>query len=103
GNAFYEHLRFDDQGQLLTTTLAHYLIPTALDAPNIELDHVATPSPLNPLGIKGAGEAGAIPGGPLLAQPIEDALGPARRGVDLLASPRRGGGGGGLRGRRRGR
>jgi carbon-monoxide dehydrogenase large subunit len=86
GNAFYEHLKFDDQGQLLTTTLADYLIPTALDVPHIELDHAATPSPLNPLGIKGAGEAGAIPGGPLLAQAIEDALGPARRG-ELLEIP----------------
>jgi CO/xanthine dehydrogenase Mo-binding subunit len=86
GNAFYEHLKFDDQGQLLTATLADYLIPTALDVPNIELDHAATPSPLNPLGIKGAGEAGAIPGGPLLAQAIEDALGAARRG-ELLEIP----------------
>jgi carbon-monoxide dehydrogenase large subunit len=42
--------------------------------PTIETDHVATPSPLNPLGIKGAGEAGAIPVGPLFAQAVEDAL-----------------------------
>ncbi|MCB0087166.1 MAG: hypothetical protein KDE54_04575, partial [Caldilineaceae bacterium] len=42
--------------------------------PRVETDHVVTPSPLNPLGIKGAGEAGAIPVGPLFAQAIEDAL-----------------------------
>ena len=46
----------------------------ALDVPNIESDHVTTPSPLNPMGIKGAGEAGAIPVGALFAQAIEDAL-----------------------------
>ena len=51
-----------------------YLLPTALDVPNIESDHVTTPSPLNPMGIKGAGEAGAIPVGALFAQAIEDAL-----------------------------
>jgi CO/xanthine dehydrogenase Mo-binding subunit len=51
-----------------------YLIPTALDVPNIIVGHKETPSPLNPMGIKGAGEAGAIPAGPLFAQAIEDAL-----------------------------
>ena len=63
GNAFYEKLSFDDQGQLLNASLADYLLPTALEVPRMELDHTTTPSPLNPLGIKGAGEAGAIPGG----------------------------------------
>ena len=55
-------------------SLADYLLPTALDVPRMELAHTVTPSPLNPLGIKGAGEAGAIPVGPLFAQAIEDAL-----------------------------
>ena len=55
-------------------SLADYLLPTALDVPSMELAHTVTPSPLNPLGIKGAGEAGAIPVGPLFAQAIEDAL-----------------------------
>src|SRR6201986_5607068 len=75
GNAFYEQLVFDDQAQLLNASLADYLLPTALDVPRMELGHTVTPSPLNPLGIKGAGEAGAIPVGPLFAQAIEDALG----------------------------
>jgi carbon-monoxide dehydrogenase large subunit len=74
GNAFYEQLVFNDDGQLLNASLADYLLPTALDVPSMELAHTVTPSPLNPLGIKGAGEAGAIPVGPLFAQAIEDAL-----------------------------
>ena len=63
-----------------------YLLPTALDVPRIELGHTVTPSPLNPLGIKGAGEAGAIPVGPLFAQAIEDALRP-RPGMEILEIP----------------
>lgn len=87
GNAFYEKLAFDDQGQLLNASLADYLLPTSLDVPRMELSHTVTPSPLNPLGVKGAGEAGAIPVGPLFAQAIEDALDLKRRGVELLEIP----------------
>jgi carbon-monoxide dehydrogenase large subunit len=87
GNAFYEKLAFDDQGQLLNASLADYLLPTALDVPRMDLAHTVTKSPLNPLGIKGAGEAGAIPGGPLFAQAIEDALDLKAKGVELLEIP----------------
>src|SRR4051812_28158361 len=87
GNAFYEKLSFDEQGQLLNASLADYLLPTALEVPRMELDHTVTPSPLNPLGIKGAGEAGAIPVGPLVAQAIEDALDLPRQGFELLEIP----------------
>jgi carbon-monoxide dehydrogenase large subunit len=87
GNAFYEKLVFDDQGQLLNASLADYLLPTALEVPRMELAHTVTLSPLNPMGIKGAGEAGAIPAGPLFAQAIEDALDLKRRGVELLEIP----------------
>jgi CO/xanthine dehydrogenase Mo-binding subunit len=87
GNAFYEKLVFDDQGQLLNASLADYLLPTALDVPRMELGHTVTKSPLNPLGIKGAGEAGAIPAGPLFAQAIEDALDLKGRGIELLEIP----------------
>jgi aerobic carbon-monoxide dehydrogenase large subunit len=87
GNAFYEKLVFDDQGQLLNASLADYLLPTALEVPRMELAHTVTTSPLNPLGIKGAGEAGAIPVGPLFAQAIEDALDLKHRGVELLEIP----------------
>jgi CO/xanthine dehydrogenase Mo-binding subunit len=74
GNAFFEELVYDDQGQLLTGTFMDYLLPTSLDVPAISIGHETTKSPLNPLGIKGAGEAGAIPVGPLFAQAVEDAL-----------------------------
>src|SRR6202171_4965378 len=87
GNAFYEKLLFDDQGQLLNASLADYLLPTALEVPRMELGHTVTTSPLNPMGIKGAGEAGAIPAGPLFAQAIEDALDLKARGVELLEIP----------------
>jgi CO/xanthine dehydrogenase Mo-binding subunit len=87
GNAFYEKLVWDDQGQLLNASLADYLLPTSLNVPRMELSHTVTPSPLNPLGIKGAGEAGAIPVGPLFAQAIEDALDLAAKGVELLEIP----------------
>ncbi|MCA1457840.1 xanthine dehydrogenase family protein molybdopterin-binding subunit [Bradyrhizobium sp. BRP22] len=87
GNAFYEKLVFDDQGQLLNASLADYLLPTALDVPRMQLGHTVTPSPLNPLGIKGAGEAGAIPVGPLFAQAIEDALQLKEKNVELLEIP----------------
>jgi len=87
GNAFFEKLIFDDTGQILTASLADYLLPTSLDVPRMELDHIATLSPLNPLGIKGAGEAGAIPVGPLFAQAIEDALELPRKGIELLEIP----------------
>jgi aerobic carbon-monoxide dehydrogenase large subunit len=87
GNAFYEKLSFDDQGQLLNASLADYLLPTALEVPRMELAHTMTPSPLNPMGIKGAGEAGAIPVGPLFAQAIEDALQLKEKNVELLEIP----------------
>jgi aerobic carbon-monoxide dehydrogenase large subunit len=87
GNAFYEKLVFDDDGQLLNASLADYLLPTALDVPTMELGHTVTLSPLNPLGIKGAGEAGAIPVGALFAQAIEDALDLPTRGIEILEIP----------------
>ena len=74
GNAFYEELVYDENGQLLNASFMDYLLPTACDVPTIETDHTETPSPLNPLGIKGAGEAGAIPVGALFAQAVENAL-----------------------------
>src|ERR1700759_1392676 len=87
GNAFYEQLVFDDQGQLLNASLADYLLPSALEVPRMEIAHMVTASPLNPLGIKGAGEAGAIPVGPLFAQAIEDALGLLEQKVELNEIP----------------
>jgi carbon-monoxide dehydrogenase large subunit len=85
GNAFYEQLVFDENGQLLNGSFMDYLLPTALDVPNVSVGHQETPSPLNPLGTKGAGEAGAIPVGPLFAQALEDAL--QLEGLEILEIP----------------
>lgn len=85
GNAFYEQLHFDEHGQLLNASFMDYLVPTADTVPTIATDHVETPSPLNPLGVKGAGEAGAIPVGPLFAQAIENAL--EELGIEILEIP----------------
>ncbi len=85
GNAFFEELVFDDAGQLQNASFMDYLLPTALDVPRIESGHGCTPSPLNPLGVKGAGEAGAIPVGPLFAQALEDAL--AVPGLEIREIP----------------
>jgi CO/xanthine dehydrogenase Mo-binding subunit len=74
GNSYYEKLVYDDNGQLLNATLADYLIPSATEVPRMEIGHEQTPSPLNPLGTKGAGEAGAIPVPALFAQALENAL-----------------------------
>jgi CO/xanthine dehydrogenase Mo-binding subunit len=87
GNAFFEQLHWTEEGQLLNASLADYLLPTALDVPRMELHHTVTPSPLNPLGVKGAGEAGSIPVGALYAQALEDALGLPERGIEILEMP----------------
>ena len=85
GNSFYEKLVFDENGQLLNASFADYLIPTAAEVPTIEIAHQETPSPLNPLGSKGVGEAGAIPVPALFAQAVENALN--KDGLEILESP----------------
>jgi CO/xanthine dehydrogenase Mo-binding subunit len=75
GGALYERIVYDEYGQLLNASYMDFLIPYASEVPTIETDHLETPSPLNPLGIKGAGEAGVIPGSALLAAAISDAEG----------------------------
>ena len=85
GNAWYEQLVFDETGQLKNGSFIDFLLPTALDVPRIETDHRETPSPLNPLGVKGAGEAGAIPVGALFAQALENAI--DRPGFEVLEIP----------------
>jgi carbon-monoxide dehydrogenase large subunit len=85
GNAFYEQLVYDDNGQLLNASFMDFLLPTALDVPPIEVGHEQTVSPLNALGTKGAGEAGAIPVGALFAQAVENAL--AIPGLEILEIP----------------
>jgi aerobic carbon-monoxide dehydrogenase large subunit len=75
GGAFYERLAYDDEGQLRNASFMEFLMPYASEIPPIEIDHIETPSPLNPLGIKGAGEAGVIPVGAVIASAVEEALG----------------------------
>ncbi len=76
GGAFFERLMYNEEGQLTNASFMDYLIPTAAEIPSIEVDHVETPSPLNPLGVKGAGEAGVIPVPALFASAIDNALSP---------------------------
>jgi carbon-monoxide dehydrogenase large subunit len=76
GGALYERMEYDDSGQLLNASFMDFLMPYVTEVPDgLEIDHMETPSPLNPLGIKGAGEAGVIPGSAVLASAIEDAVG----------------------------
>jgi carbon-monoxide dehydrogenase large subunit len=76
GNALFEWMRYDDEAQPITGTLADYLLVTATEMPRVELAHHESPTPLNPLGIKGVGECGVIPIAPAVLSAVEDALQP---------------------------
>lgn len=76
GNALYEEAVYSDDGQPLSTSYLDYALPTAMEVPRPELFHVVSPSPLNPLGVKGAGEGGLIPVPGAVANAVEDALRP---------------------------
>ncbi len=85
GNAFYEEMAYDEYGQLQNASLMDYLIPSATEMPpKMELGHVASPSPLNPLGLKGVGEAGAIPAPACFHQAVENAL---ENRIEITQSP----------------
>ncbi|MCZ2858671.1 aerobic carbon-monoxide dehydrogenase large subunit [Blastococcus sp. VKM Ac-2987] len=85
GGALYERMAYDADGQLQNASFMDFLMPYASEVPDIDIDHQQTPSPLNPLGIKGAGEAGVIPGTAAIASAIEDAVG--RRIASMPISP----------------
>ena len=85
GNTLFERMEFDADAQPLTTTLADYLLVTATELPTITLVHQENPTPLNPLGIKGVGEAGTLPTAAAIISAIEDALSPF--GVRLAQTP----------------
>lgn len=85
GAALYEEFIYDDEGQLLTTTFVDYLKPTAVEIPDFKTDHLESPSPYTPLGMKGVGEGGAIPAPAALANAVENALEPL--GVRLSELP----------------
>jgi carbon-monoxide dehydrogenase large subunit len=75
GNALYERMVYDEAGQSLSTNYGEYLLPLATEMPDIEIHHIETPSPRNPIGVKGAGEGGTIPAAACVISAIEDALG----------------------------
>jgi aerobic carbon-monoxide dehydrogenase large subunit len=83
--ALYERMAYDAEGQLQNASFMDFLMPYASEVPPVVIDHQTTPSPLNPLGIKGAGEAGVIPGSAAVASAIEDAVG--RRIAAMPISP----------------
>src|SRR5690242_1286800 len=85
GNALFERMLYDEEGEPLTTNYADYLLPTAPDVPRIEIVHLESPSPLNPIGVKGAGEGGTIPAAACVIAAIEDALSPL--GVRITEHP----------------
>jgi carbon-monoxide dehydrogenase large subunit len=74
GQALMEEIVFDENGQLLTSTLADYLIPSADTMPDIVWARTETPTYANPMGVKGIGEAGTIAATPVLVNAVEDAL-----------------------------
>lgn len=85
GGALYEELAYDDQGQLLTGTFMDYLVPTASEAPSIDIAHVVSPSPLTPLGSKGLGESSSMTVPAVIANAVSDALAPI--GVRITELP----------------
>ena len=88
--ALWEDAVYDDAGQLRTATMGDYLVPAASDTPSLLTDCTVTPSPTNPLGVKGVGEAGTIASTPAVINAIADALGPLGvRDVLMPATPER--------------
>jgi len=85
GNALIEEIVYDSTGQLATGTLMDYALPRATDVPSLEVHHIVTPSPLNPLGVKGAGEGGTLPAPAAIANAVADALRPL--GVEVSEMP----------------
>jgi carbon-monoxide dehydrogenase large subunit len=85
GGALFEEIAYDAQGQLLSGTFMDYAMPIASDVPRIDLVHQEIPSPLNPLGVKGLGEGGAIAPPVVLANAVCDALAPF--GIEINATP----------------
>jgi hypothetical protein len=75
-NALYEEASYDSEGQNLASSFLDYPLPSAREMPRIEMFHLTTPSPINPLGVKGAGEAGTLPVPAAVAGAVEDALRP---------------------------
>ena len=88
GTTLFEWMRYDASGQPLTVTFADYLLPTSDVMPPIEIHHMESPTPLNPLGVKGAAESGTIGAPAAIVSAIEDALRPLKiRITELPVTP----------------
>src|SRR2546421_73066 len=88
GQALYEEVVYDEQGQLLTGELMDYALPKASQMPWFETDRTETPSPVNPLGVKGVGEAGTIGATPAIVNAVVDALSPfGVKHIDMPVRP----------------
>ena len=85
GQALYEQVVYDEDGQLVTGTFVDYALPSAAEVPSFETDRTETPSPVNTLGVKGVGEAGTIACSPAVVNAVIDALRPL--GVDFINMP----------------
>jgi aerobic carbon-monoxide dehydrogenase large subunit len=85
GQALFERIHYDENGQLVTSTFADYALPSSADVPSFELDRTETPSPVNSLGVKGIGEAGTIAATPAVLNAVVDALRPL--GVTYINMP----------------
>jgi carbon-monoxide dehydrogenase large subunit len=85
GQALFEQVAYNDDGQLATPTFVEYALPTAAELPSFETDRTETPSPVNQLGVKGVGEAGTIAASPTIVNAVVDALRPL--GVTYIDMP----------------
>src|SRR5213083_1049491 len=85
GSALFEQIRYDAAGQPLCASYMDYALPRSDDIPPLEIDHLETPSPLNPLGLKGVGESGTLPVPAVMASAVEDAL--TERGIRVERMP----------------
>jgi carbon-monoxide dehydrogenase large subunit len=85
GNALFEWMGYDAAAQPLTTTFAEYLLPSAPEIPDFDIQFLESPSPLNPLGVKGAGEGSTVPAAAAVISAVEDALVPF--GVHIAEAP----------------
>jgi carbon-monoxide dehydrogenase large subunit len=85
GNAMFEWMGYDEDAQPVTTNFGEYLLPSAPEVPNFTVDFLESPSPLNPLGVKGCGEGSTVPAAAAVISAIEDALSPF--GIHIAEAP----------------
>ncbi len=83
--ALYEHAAYSPEGLPVATTFVDYLLPSAVEVPAIVVEHVESPAPEMPLGVKGSGEAGAVGGAAVISNAVADAL--EEFGVQITATP----------------